>query len=79
MRMLAVNSELDNAFRRLGHSVHSVALSRPGVFSARDILAACPFEPELFFQQEHFGAAALFNDLDRLPCIKAFLVLLIRI
>ena len=48
MRMVVINSELDNAFRQLGHNVHSVPLSTHGVFSAQDILAACPFEPDLF-------------------------------
>ena len=72
MRILLVNSELDEAFRQLGHSVHSMPLPRHGIFSAQDILAACPFEPELFFQQEHLGAVVLFNDLDSVPCVKAF-------
>ena len=72
MRTLSVNSELDDAFRQLGHSVHSVSLTEHGVFSAQALLAACPFEPEFFFQQEHLGAVVLFNDLDRISCIKAF-------
>ena len=70
MRMLSINSELDNAFRQLGHNVHSVSLSMHGVFSIRKLLAACPFEPELLFQQEHLGAVVLFNDLDRVSCVK---------
>jgi hypothetical protein len=72
MRMLSINSTLDDAFRRLGHKVHSVPLSGHGVFSAQDILAECPFEPEFFFQQEHLGALVLFDDLDSVPCLKAF-------
>lgn len=72
MRVLAVNSELDDAFRQLGHSVHSVSLAKHGVFSAQDFFASCPFEPEFFFQQEHLGAVVLFNDLDKVSCIKAF-------
>jgi hypothetical protein len=70
--MLSINSELDDAFRQLGHNVHSVALSRHGVFSVQEILAACPFEPELLFQQEHLGAVVLFSDLDRMSCVKIF-------
>ncbi|MDR2726821.1 MAG: glycosyltransferase [Deltaproteobacteria bacterium] len=72
MRMLCINSELDDAFRQLGHSVHSVPFLRHGVFSVQDVLAACPFEPEMFLQQEHLGAVVLFSDLDSLSCIKAF-------
>lgn len=70
--ILLINSELGEAFRQLGHSVHSVSLPKHGVFAAQDILAACPFEPELFFQQEHLGAMVLFNDLNSVSCVKAF-------
>ena len=72
MRIVAVNSDLDPAWRAMGHEVHTVSLGRAGIYSAGSLLESLAFKPDFFFQKEHLGARVLFNDLETLDCIKAF-------
>jgi len=72
MRIVAVNSDLDPAWRAMGHEVHTVSITRAGIYSVGTLLESLTFTPDLFFQKEHLGARVLFNDLETLDCIKAF-------
>ncbi len=70
--ILSINNSLDDAWRSLGHTVHSVHIAQGGLYSVQEYVAQCPKEPDFFFQKEALAMPVFFSDVHNLACPTAF-------
>ncbi|MEG2171797.1 MAG: glycosyltransferase [Desulfovibrionaceae bacterium] len=71
MRILSVNSCLDEAFQQGGHEVLSVSLPG-GTHALGQVAGVSNFCPDMLFQQEALGKPVVLTDLSFFVCVKAF-------